>query len=216
MRIGLLAALLMSTWACDLRATPIAVDGNGSVVGFYVGVGTQAQEEYAISPTGYRFAFDRETGRLLRPEGIYTDSNGQAFFTTTDCSGQAYITDHPGVKLGLVMPAAYPQIPGGQASGIPLVFYLSQTNRPATQTVLRRSFWAFLGAGTQVLSCFNGLTPDERSGIPLLPNSPSETGVPSGGFVPPLRVISSWLFRDGFEQPLSGTHPALERSSRTG
>lgn len=192
------AVLACQLLSFQVGASPIVVDVDGRIAGFYVGTSTENRTEYAASQKGYRFGFDRESGRLMRPEGTYTDANGQVFYTTTDCTGQAYITVHDGIKLGVVFPAAYASTPS-QATGVPLLYYLAQVGRPSTQTVMRRSFWAFLGAGTQILSCFNALTPDARDAIPLIPNDPAETGVPNGGFVPPLRVISSWLFRDGFE-----------------
>lgn len=120
------------------------------------------------------------------------------FFATTDCSGQAYLPDTPGVKLGMVIPVAYADSPS-TATGTPLLFSLRQASRPQVVTVMRMSYWRFSGVGAQSLNCFNQFIPDARDAIPLQQNNPNETGVPESGFGAPLRVISSWLFRDGFE-----------------
>lgn len=190
----------------SLKASPIVVDANNRFVGFYQGASENPQQEHAVSQAGYRFGFDRETGRVLKPEGISASVGvGRVFYSTTNCTGQAYLQADPGVKLGIVIAAAIPDFDGDAVVGTPLLYFIAQTQRPSPEQVEIRSQWAFLGTGPDVLSCFNGFSPGQiRTAVPLIPNNPSETGVPDAGFVPPLRIMSSWLFRDGFETLASG------------
>jgi|CXWL01.1.fsa_nt_gi hypothetical protein len=202
-------ALILLSLLQTADASPIVVDANGRIVGFYQGARIEGYE-YGVSATGYRFGFNRETGRLEHPSDLNTNSEGRVFFTSSDCTGQAYIQAQPSSKIGMVVPAAYPRYDGALI-GDPLVFYLPQTGRPPIQTVMRGSSWEWAGSGlpSYPLQCVPDQTAPQQA-YPLQPNDPDATGIPTSRFQAPLRVISSWLFRDGFEQPLSGTSPTGE------
>lgn len=195
-------AALMLAAASSCAASPIIVDAQGSIIGFYQGVGGVDHEEHGVTEKGYRFGFDRESGRLTRPEAVPSNTEGEVFFTSNDCSGTAYIQSSSTIRLGMILPSAYPVYPA-PVTGTPSLYYLPQTGRPSEQIVQRRSQWRFVDPGSgYVLTCVVNGMPSTNTEIPLVPNDPNETGISNSLLNPPLRVISSWLFRDGFESPL--------------
>lgn len=195
MRTSFLGLLLL--FAQTASASPIVVDANNRVIGFYHGVGGPSNEELGVSQKGYRFSFNRFNGRLSYPQGA-----SRPFFVTPNCTGTAYLKN-PGaiLSIGIVVPAAYddqnPQV------GTAPLYYVQQAPLPPVQMQMSGSFWRFDG-GT--LTCITDSPGPLEPVVPLLLNNPSETGIDSGTFPAPLRVISSWLFRDGFEGVLLATH----------
>jgi hypothetical protein len=169
-------------------ASPIVIDSNGRFVGFYLGQDVQQLRdvESAVSSTGYRFEFKRASGLVVTFEDNYVQG-----YTTVDCSGQVWMQG--GATPGFVFPL-FNNVVGNSAP----LFFLDQAP-PSTQllTILSRR------------SSSGQCEPTNSAGDfwPVLPNDPNVTGVPGSTLPAPLRVISSWLFRDGFEQPLSGTSP---------
>ncbi len=198
-------------------ATPIVVDANGQLVGFYQSVVTVTpgspgggDTEGAVSQAGFRFSFDRDTGKLTIPQHF----ESLVFFATPNCTGQAYLSSSSGqgggkLQLGVVFPGmldpALPQIDA------PL-YYLPQV-RPSEVSVQRLSTWSTVVMPAPALICFPASPSSPIPAYPVAPNDPATTGVPNVRFSAPLRVLSSWLFRDGFEQPLSAV-PRLTGARR--
>lgn len=195
---ALLAAMLLAASA-PLSASPVVVDGDGRTVGFYLGV-TSDETEQAVSMQGYRFGFDRVTGRIksaAEAVGVY--------FTGTDCTGVAFqYTNYNGPMIGAAYVTDFSSIDPPSPIDPP-IFYIPQGTTPIAQLLPRGSLQYFDDGNPSQLRC-QSLSPSEYppvEGYPLQPNDPDETGIPNERFRPPLRIMSSWFHRDGFEQ-LSG------------
>lgn len=176
-------------------ASPIIVDANGRTVGFYQGLGVNGLE-VGVTLTGYRFGFERKTGKLAPTPDLGTNF-WSVFFSEPNCSGQAYVEAANRVGGFVAIPDFE-----FQATADPPVYYVPQ-DVPPIVSIQRRSTLNYEGSPPLTLGCYNDGTPSTVDAIPVQPNSPGETGIQSPRFQPPLRAISSWLFRDGFEQPLS-------------
>lgn len=178
------------------------LDANNRFVGFYQGL---SEEEYlreiAVSRTGYRFAFDRKDGRIMWPQG-FSANQIMVFFTTPNCTGQAYVSAQSGFGMssrvaGTVVVGAF-DLSETPSSSDPPVYYIPQLT-PSNVNVSRQSWWTYGGPSPQSVICQSGAPAPLAPAFPVLPNDPVETGVPNTRLSAPLRVTSSWLFRDGFE-----------------
>lgn len=183
--------------AGSVNASALIYDGNGTLIGSYLGAENDGRE-YGVSVHGYRFAFNRTTGAVLQPQGGPAGGAGSVFvgFASTDCSGPAYL--YAAVLSTVPGSVFYGALPyeGGSLPNLPPILYRYPQVRPTAQTVLIRSRFEY-SSPENVRNCLQQNT--SSSAIPVDLNSPSETGVPNSSFVPPLRVISQELFRDGFE-----------------
>lgn len=199
----LCAFALFASTVGDAYAEPIVLDANNRFVGFYQGLSEQERlREIAVSGTGYRFAFDRNDGRIMWPQG-FSGVQIMVFFTTPNCTGQAYVTAHPhGIALGsriagTVVVGAF-DLSETPSPNDPPVYYLPQLT-PERINVSRQSWWVYGGPAPQTVICQSGAPDPVAPAYPILPNDPVETGVPNTRLGAPLRIGSSWLFRDGFE-----------------
>lgn len=197
--------LMVGLWAIAnlAGASPIVVDGTGRTVGFYSGA-AEPPRESAVSTTGYRFSFNRRTGEILYPDGgpQYPPGQSEIWFASTDCTGQAYLSGTEGLTPGSVFPGIRPH-PAPATPPAPPVFrplYILPQSVPAPSSVLIRSYQIYTSPENQVFCAPDNTT---RTVIPVESNLPSETGIPGPILQPPLRVISSLLFLDGFEAPIS-------------
>lgn len=195
--VALLALLITES----VSASALIYDGNGTLVGTYLGAESDGKE-HGVSVHGYRFAFNRTTGAVLQPQGGPSGGPGSVFveFTSTDCTGPAFLTATVSSTVpGAVFYGALPYEGGPPPSPMPTLYRYPQV-RPMTQTVLIRSRYEY-SSPENVRNCL--LQNSSRTAIPIEENAPAETGVPSASFVPPLRVITQELFRDGFETLLA-------------
>jgi hypothetical protein len=187
--------------AGSVNASALIYDGNGTLIGSYLGAENDGRE-HGVSVHGYRFAFNRTTGVVLQPQGGPTGGPGSVFvgFTSTDCSGPAYL--YATVLSTVPGSVFYGALPyeGGPVPSPPPVLYRYPQVRPTAQPVLIRSRYEY-SSPENVRNCIQQNS--STSAIPVDLNSPTETGVPNSSFVPPLRVISQELFRDGFENAVA-------------
>lgn len=201
--ISIVVFITISMGASKVDAEALILDANNNVIGLYGGLSeVDFLRENGYSRQGYRFAFDRDTGRLMWPQGF---SAGQiyVYYATSDCTGPAYVSVQSGFGPskrvpGTVVPAAYDLSETPSGFDAP-VFYIPQ-NRPSEVVVQRQSWWAYVGAN---LSCQSSAPSPAAPAYEVQPNNPGVTGVPNGRFAAPLRITSSFLFRDGFENVAS-------------
>jgi hypothetical protein len=196
--------LALSCWLGVASATPIVVDADGRMVGFYQGAEatSKATREFAVSEKGYRFAFQRKTGRLLAPQA--SAFHGGVVFTSGDCTGPAYLNGDSAIG-GTIILGAEPT-PSIITQPDPPLYYVPQV--PVVQIGgIISSAWQFSATEPYDITCVSFMASPRFFLTPIQPNDPNETGIPNNRFRPPLRVISSWLLRDGFERPLSGSSP---------
>lgn len=162
--------LLCATSA--VSASPILIDGNGKMLGYYLGAPYPSWDEHAVSVHGYRFQFERSSGQIEAPVNAYLG------FTNADCTGELRTWT---VAPGFVVPI----IDGEPSAGLA---YVPQDAEPQPVAILsvRNSD-----------GCSGPPYPITNS-LPALPNDPEVTGVSSAILQKPLRVSSILLFRDGF------------------
>lgn len=161
--------------ASSASAGPIVIDGNGKFVGYYLGVTNGSWTDEAVTEEGYRFAFHRRSGR------VEFTTNAFVGYATTDCTGPLRASP---VAPGFVSPV----YEGG------LLAYVPQDAQEEPVHIL----------SMRVSDDTCGSPPYPISvSVPALPNDPDVTGVESPQLTIPIRISSSPLFRDSFEQPLS-------------
>lgn len=194
MAARIVVLLALCGWLGKAGASPIVVDTNGRMVGFYLGVGYAGWRDKAVTPEGYRITFARGSGFLA------FDVNELVGFATPDCTGS--LRAQP-VAPGFVRPL-YTSGTGDVPSEE--LVYVPQNAQVADIPIL-----SIPGADGQCFSPSNPIT----SSLEAFPNDPEITGISSSRLPAPLRIISSWVFRNGFEQPLSSTSPTGDESSQT-
>lgn len=181
MKLSQWLAVTLCSWQCTAAASPIVVDSGGQFVGFYLGVGGMSDSEAAVSASGYRFVFNRNTGQILNME--FRSLPNYTGYTSTNCTGQLWVP--PEATPGMVFPTH------NVASASPQFVFLNQL-APASQSVtLRSRHNGNTGACEQVNAT--------QTMFPTQPNDPNVTGVSEPTLSAPLRVLSSQLHRDGFE-----------------
>jgi len=208
---ALFAAAMLASLVGEAMAQAAQVrDASGALVGLFVGgagpdidLGPPSSSVVpalrVMSDRGYLAAYGVGTGRIamgtyVLPSFSWAVNMGQLsqslYFTTPDCSGQAYVVlnvgaQQTGVYGGFVFATGIPGLPpyyapkGEQAIGRPLV----------------------ASRGGDGACGPNGAS--NIGSLPAVPNNPSVTGFPNAPFVPPLTLgysDAAWLlFRNGFE-----------------
>jgi hypothetical protein len=210
--------------------SPAVVDANGTLLGSYVGDAGPAQDDneanaphsgpvmLVVSPTGYLFAVGQVTGKVMvagPSPGLqpHTDSQagteirGYPYYTTADCSGQAYAPVY--VNNSGASPIAA-SVRGGVVVGLyapsTALYYAAKT--AATLTL------NFVAGSARFQSACNPFS-GTQTVIPIQPNDPQVTGVGTSQFVPPITLsgipVPRSLFKDGFENPQASLLGALPR-----
>jgi len=189
--VAALCALLLC--GAVSASSPVVRDANGRVLGYYTGVAyisTMSNSGYLIvSPTGYVYAIDDVDSSFARHHVSNSNRSLDEFvhFTTTDCSGQGYVTHGAGAPIsgGFVVQMDDDQI------------YFA-TKSVSTEQISARS------RRTQGGICQN-FPAQSYSGVRVEPNDPDVTGVP--GDIPigqpeiAITTVGASLFSDGFELP---------------
>lgn len=202
--MSLLALVSMAA----LAESPAVIDGNGALVGSYVGPagslvswfgppldGQSQRSLRVVSVKGFIFGLQQASGRITStiefPGGGDFSGEGQfLFFETTDCTGQAYvevgITDYGVTARG-----------GFLVSNPSGLWYAAKTATPST--ILIRSN---LLEGNSPASC--NVQNSTKTVMPVLPNDPNVTGIVGPTIVTPITIsqaiVPRPLFKDGFEQ----------------
>lgn len=214
-RFACIACLLVSPVA-SMAQTIAVKDAQGAVVGFYTGAGdagtgNEAGYVRVVSNTGYATAINGHSGKISRDiAGVTPDGrnlNTVIRFTTTDCTGQAFVdTSASAVEFPERNNAP---LPGAvfRASGGDLDFDLWYVPKGATLVAA--------GSTPPLIRARVGTTCTDVYGpvnaqyllYPVTPNDPAVTGFPNVPFVPPLTIepvpVSAVfsIFRDSFESP---------------
>ena len=183
--------------ACVLSASALLVapseskavsvsDANGVVLGDFVSIST----EYIVftTSTGFLGYVDPISNKLARPpftEGTY--------YLGSDCTGQAYAIG------SLVRPVVFGSTnypPAGEG-----VFYLAVDAATITLSVGQiYSFWSSTPPNPAVFCSSRDVQPgDLPQLVPVSPNDPNVTGLPSGPFLPPFKLTMRSIFEDGFD-----------------
>lgn len=177
----ILAQLAVVPSPAVMAQAPFVVDANAAFVGYFTSIGFQSDYQL-VSATGYRFAARALTGAVFAPAEVRLMST-DIYFTSADCSGQAYAQiQNNSVVGGFVFRATFGDYWYAPKSAN------SQSERPfASMRALGGSCVATAGTSFS---------------MPVLPNDPSVTNVAPGNYAPPLTlgvVGQPLLFRDGFE-----------------
>lgn len=175
----LLSATLMFLTSAG-NAAPLLLDSDNRVLGYYANWQNPTSREYATSLTGYRFLFERLTGRLDSYANYLEVS-----YQSADCTGPMMVTDY--VPPGYVMPA----YGGFDATHPAPLVYIPQVPVKVI-AVAMNSFVSHLG----------GCQTENRGPANFfiaLPNDPAITGMSSSIFPAPARVASQLVFYDGFD-----------------
>jgi len=161
-------------------AAPLVLDGENRVLGHYSNWQSPTNLEYATSLGGYRFLFERLSGK------IYSYANYlEVSYASDDCTGPMLLTDY--VPPGYLMP-----LYGG-----------FDNENPAPLVYIPQIPVHIIAAGTaSFVNHAGGCQKDNRNPgnyYVALFNDPTTTGITSSVFSPPARVASQKLFFDGFD-----------------
>ena len=186
------ASLTLAISNHPVSASPLVVDANNRVIGFYLGAnqsggcgsGNCGDTESAVTQSGLRFSFLRRNGRVLQPPGGpgYTEGQGTIRFASADCTGQAYmVVDSQSLPTAgsiFLGTAPYEPAPGVPQAVDPLEYYVLPQELPTVQQVLIRSYWIYTHPQNQRICASDNAT---RSAIPVNLNDPNVTGFPKEG-----------------------------------
>lgn len=181
----LLAIFLLATSASTQAQGTIIVDANQAMVGYAVDSLTGSLTGVASSK-GYTFAVDMLTGVISSDRftiaGGITSTLSSLYFTTADCSGQAYFIGPP-VAGGFLL-----------RHGTGQVYYAEKGEMPQVRAIPARKVSP--GASCEAWG-------GTASSVRALQNDPAVTGLATGEFAAPLELsffqVWNTLFRDGFE-----------------
>jgi hypothetical protein len=171
--------------------SPVVSDASGSVLGFYLGPNNISTSVTVVTTTGFIVQYETETGVMLSTPvdawGEQGSNVSNLYFTTPDCTGQAYITSSGVYRGGSVAR----QI-GGQ------IYYVQKGATALALDDQSRMTGGVCQTGSNTSSDL----------MPVFPNDPNVTGVsntpPATGRlrieVADMRGANSFrVFRDGFE-----------------
>ncbi len=186
--LSALAVLLGATNASSQSA--VVHDANGAFVGAYIGVsytGVATGEGWAIlTPKGYAIVLDEVTGGFGAEAYVGHTNRGvsNVRFALANCAGEARVD----VEVG------GPQAP--IVGGFVFRELGSTWYAPKGQVSAITPFASSIDDNG---NCANG--PGDTATILVLPNDPAVTGVPSMGYVGPLRLgfVPDTMFADSFE-----------------
>lgn len=187
-----LAASLLCLSGITCASSPVVVDGEGRILGFYLGEPTATNQLRVITTMGYTATYALNSGELLSNArdafGIGESSFSAFFFESNDCSGQPFVEANADSRGGGV----------ARAGNTGTIWYLAKNAQPVAFTTLSR-------LDTASSTCEAG-TFDSGPFMEVRENSPGTTGVSNDPVVPPLRIevlevsANSWrIFHDGFE-----------------
>ena len=185
--------IALSAW-CAQAASPVVVDANGVILGFYQGPNTAdaGATVVVITTQGYVARYDRVSGVMsFEPPDAWTQftyGRIQAlYFESADCSGDPYIPVSESFTGGTV---AAQQESGDR-------YYIPKNSGEVTLVNLSRRL--------QNGQCQSGQTASGTL-MRVYPNDPNVTGVQNEPAVGPLRIevvtiggSSFDVFKDGFE-----------------
>ena len=153
-------------FAIDSNSSNLAVlkDGNNSTIGSFVGVvfGNSANARFiGLSSTNYLFS--------VFPSGEVYVENKPIYFSSTDCTGQGYVSSDDGIGGG----------PSQRVFSNPLgLYYVPAGN--VVSTTFRKSVSNTLGICSQVSQ--------SAPMYQVMPNDPVITGMSSGTFTGPITI----------------------------
>ena len=161
-------------------AAPLVLDGENRVLGYYSNWQNPTNLEYATSLNGYRFLFDRRSGKI----DSYVNYL-QVSYVSDDCTGAMLLSDY--MPPGYLMP-----LYGG-----------FDNEHPAPLVYTPQVPVHIIAASTASLVNHIGECQMDNRGpanyYVALFNDPITTGMTSSIFPAPARVVSQMLFFDGFD-----------------
>ncbi len=199
--------LTMSLAGTSSAESPAVIDGNGGLIGSYLGpagvlpatygpplTSTEERSLRVVSTKGFIFSVQQASGRITSsleiPGGLGGGEGHVLVYTTTNCTGQAY------VSVGA--DAAASSARGGFVVANPSGLWFANKTAVA-ESVLTRS--VFIEGNTPSPCETNDQV---KTVIPVQPNNSNITGVTGPVFVTPITisqvVVPRPLFTDGFEQ----------------
>ena len=161
-------------------AAPLVLDGDNRVLGYYANWQNPTNLEYATSSSGYRFLFDRLSGKI----DSYVNYL-QVSYVSGDCTGTMLLSDY--MPPGYLMP-----LYGGFDNAHPAPLVYTPQVPVHIIAVSTASFVNHIGE-CQV----ENRAPANY--YVALSNDPITTGMTSSIFPAPARVVSQMLFFDGFD-----------------